>query len=174
MILKGNLNKKDVNNLKISDLFVKEILVIWSEVFFQEMIVSEEHLLSSPLWHNSLIRIQNKPVFCKDWFVQGIMQVKHLMDESSNFFSLAAFQIKYNLQVRPLTFFGLISAVNRLRRQNTTTQFKYEKRFSKFLMSQRPSKFIYQEIVTKNCERPISCQEKWCKDINLPPKEIIN
>ena len=27
-ILKGNLNKKDVNNLKISDLFVKEILVI--------------------------------------------------------------------------------------------------------------------------------------------------
>ena len=33
-ILKGNLNKKDVNSLKISDLFVKEILVIWLEVFF--------------------------------------------------------------------------------------------------------------------------------------------
>ena len=32
-ILKGNLNQKDVNNLKISDPFVKEILVIWSEVF---------------------------------------------------------------------------------------------------------------------------------------------
>ena len=96
------------------------------------------------------------------------------MDESSNFFSLAAFQIKYNLQVRPLTFFGLISAVNRLRRQNTKTQSKYENCFSKFLMSQKPSKFIYQEIVSKNCERPISCQEKWRKDINLPPKEIIN
>ena len=41
-------------------------------------------------------------------------------------------------------------------------------------MSQKPSKFIYQEIVSKNCERPISCQEKWRKDINLPPKEIIN
>ena len=96
------------------------------------------------------------------------------MDESSNFFSLAAFQIKYNLQVRPPTFFGLISAVNCLRRQNTKTQSKYENRFSKFLMSQKPSKFIDQEIVSKNCERPISCQEKWCKDINLPPKEIIN
>ena len=33
-ILKGNLNKKDVNNLKISELFVEEILVIWSEVYF--------------------------------------------------------------------------------------------------------------------------------------------
>ena len=28
-ILKGNLIKKDVKNLKISDPFVKEILVIW-------------------------------------------------------------------------------------------------------------------------------------------------
>ena len=71
-ILKGNLNKKDVNNLKISDPFVKEILVIWSEVFFQETIVSEEHLLSSPLWQNSLIRIQNKPVFYKDWLAKDI------------------------------------------------------------------------------------------------------
>ena len=33
-ILQGNLNKRDVNNLKISDLFVKEILVIWSDFFF--------------------------------------------------------------------------------------------------------------------------------------------
>ena len=72
VILKGNLNKKDVNNLKISDPFVKEILVIWSEVFFRETIVSEEHLLSSPLWQNSLIRIQNKPVFYKDWLAKGI------------------------------------------------------------------------------------------------------
>ena len=62
-ILKGNLNKKDINNLTISDPFVKEMLEIWSEVFFQETIVSDEHLLSSPLWQNSLIRIQNKPVF---------------------------------------------------------------------------------------------------------------
>ena len=99
----SNVQSKDVNNWKISDPFVKETIVIWSEVFFQETIVSEEHLLSSPLWKNSLIRIQNKPVFYKDWLLKGITQVKHLMDESSNFFSLAAFQIKYNLQVRPLT-----------------------------------------------------------------------
>ena len=95
------------------------------------------------------------------------------MDESSNFFSLAAFQIKYNLQVRPLTFFGLISAVNRLRRQNTKTQSKYENCFSKFLMSQKPSKFIYQEIVSKNCEWPISCQEEWRKDMNLPQRKLL-
>ena len=75
-----------------------------------------------------------------------------------------------------LTFFGIISAVNHLRRQNTKTQLKYENRFSKFLMSPKPSKFIYQEIASKKkkCERPITSQEKWHKDINLPPNEIIN
>ena len=96
------------------------------------------------------------------------------MDESSNFFPLAVFQNKYNLQVKPLTFFGLVSAVNRLWRQNIKSQSKYEKRFLKFLMSQRPSKFMYQEIVLRICKQPISCQEKWCKDINLPSKETIN
>ena len=92
-ILKGNLNKKDVNNLKISEPFVKEILVIWSEVFFQETIVSEEHLLSSPLWQNSLIRIQTKPVFYKDWLVKGITQVKHLMENPPISFPLLLFRL---------------------------------------------------------------------------------
>ena len=45
-ILKGNLNKKDVNSLKISEPFVKEILVIWSEVFFQETIVSTSFVVT--------------------------------------------------------------------------------------------------------------------------------
>ena len=96
------------------------------------------------------------------------------MNPLISFHFSAVFQNKYNLQVKPLTFFGLVSAVNRLRRQNIKSQSKYEKRFLNFLMSQRPSIFIYQEIVLKICERPISCQEKWCKDINLPPKETIN
>ena len=85
--------------------------------------------------------------------VTGSSRVLHklsiLMDESSNFLSLTAFQNKYDLQTRPLTFFGIISAVNHLRRQNTRTQRQYENCFLKFLMSQKPSKFIYQEIVSK-------------------------
>ena len=48
-ILKVNLNKKDVNNLVRS--------------FFLGNNMTEEHLLSSPLWQNSPIIIQKKPVF---------------------------------------------------------------------------------------------------------------
>lgn len=49
---KGNLNKKDVHKLSIDDPFVKEIIEIWSDTFFEGKIVSKDHLLSLPLWQN--------------------------------------------------------------------------------------------------------------------------
>ena len=105
-VFKGNLNKKDIDNLNIGDPFVKEVIEIWSETFFEKGIVSKDHFLVLPLWQNSLIRINNAPVLCKDWLSKGITEVKHLMDDSNNFLSLANFQNKYQLKVKPLTLFG--------------------------------------------------------------------
>ena len=78
--------------------------------------VSIDHFRSLPLWQNSVIRIQNAPILCKEWIQKGVTHVKHLMDESFNFLSLAAFQNKYNFRVKPLTFFGILSAVKLLQR----------------------------------------------------------
>jgi len=72
---KGNLNKKDIDKLSIEDPFVKEILEIWSDIFFEGKIVSKDHLLSLPLWQNSLISINNTPVLYTDWLFKGITQV---------------------------------------------------------------------------------------------------
>lgn len=89
------------------------------------------------------------------------MQVKHLIDGSSNFFPLIAFLNEYKLQVRPLTFFAVISATNHLQRQDIKTQpSKLENHFPKFPKGQKPSRFINQEIAPKQCERPTSCQEE--------------
>ena len=46
---KGNLNKKDIDKLSIDDPFVKEIIDIWPDTFFDGKIVSKDHLLSLPL-----------------------------------------------------------------------------------------------------------------------------
>ena len=83
--LKEILTKKDINKLSVDDPFVKEIIEIWSDTFFEGKIVSKDHLLSLPLWQNSLIRINNTPVLYTDWLLTGITQVKHLMDDSYNF-----------------------------------------------------------------------------------------
>ena len=100
---------------------------MWSEIFFEKQIVSNNHFLSFPLWQNSLIRIDNAPVLFKDWLSKGITQVKDLMGDSYNFLSLASFQNKYVLKVRPLPFFGIIYAVQFLQQQISSSQFKYEK-----------------------------------------------
>ena len=171
---KGNLNLKDIKNLKISDSFVKEIFEIWSEVCFEGTITSDDHFLSSPLWHNSLMRIQNKPVLYNDWISKGITQVKHLLDDSCSFLSLQAFQNKYDFQVRPLSFFGVISAVNRLRRPKTKTQIKHEFFWLKLLKTQKPSQLVYQKLVFKKSEKPISSQEKWKKDTISGPNNSFN
>ena len=43
----GNLNKKDID--KIEDPFLKEIVEIWSDTFFERKIVAKDYFLSLPL-----------------------------------------------------------------------------------------------------------------------------
>ena len=115
-ILYGNLQKRDTLSMSsyICCPSVKEILEIWCDLFFYEKIKSEEVFSKLPLWHNSLIRIGKKPVSYKDWYLKGITKVKHLYGNSADLLSWSDFKNKYNLKVQPLTYFGIVSAINRL------------------------------------------------------------
>ena len=62
-IFKGNLNQKDLLTVGISDPFLLELLQIWSEIAFEDRMVSVTQLRSQSIWFNSLIRIGNKPVY---------------------------------------------------------------------------------------------------------------
>ena len=84
--------------------------------------------------------------FCEDWFTKGVTKIKHLMNDSGNLLSLPAFQTKYSLKVRPLVYYGLISAVKLLKRhilQNTTRPpLKYEGFLTKFVKNSKPSRLV--------------------------------
>jgi len=59
----GNLDTKDTKtSIKVSDVFLEEILEIWVEVNFEQQLASLEHFQEQNLWYNSLIRIENKPI----------------------------------------------------------------------------------------------------------------
>ena len=65
-VFTGNLmiNTKDTKkSIKVSDVFLEEILEIWAEVNFEQQLAALEHFQEQNLWHNSLIRIENKPIF---------------------------------------------------------------------------------------------------------------
>ena len=55
-----NDTKKLAKNLSP---FLKGIFEIWSELNYQGTIESVESFLTQSLWHNSMIRIMDKPVF---------------------------------------------------------------------------------------------------------------
>ena len=103
LLFTGNLNKKDTAMaIRVSERFIKEIVVIWSEVNFEGCITSENRqFLEQSIWHNSIIRIGVGPIFYKEWYLKGITKVKHLKDEGSNFYTLSDFQNKIQSECSP-------------------------------------------------------------------------
>ena len=76
LVFTCNLNKLDTSKLMwVQDHFLQEILEIWSEVNFDDKIETEQQFLEQHIWHNSLIRIENRPVFYKHLFLHGITKV---------------------------------------------------------------------------------------------------
>ena len=56
--LEEQLNKK---KLELENII--EVLTTWAEVNFEDEITCESQFLDQSLWHNSLIRINNRPIF---------------------------------------------------------------------------------------------------------------
>ena len=112
LVCNGNLNKRDtLKTIPVQNTFPQELLEIWSEVNFCDQIRTEQQFLEQPIWHNSLIRIEDKPIFYRQLFLCGISKITHLMKDSRNFLSLEELLNTYKVRVMPLKYFGLISAL---------------------------------------------------------------
>jgi hypothetical protein len=66
--------------------------------------------LSSPLWMNKTIKIENKPVFYEDWFRKGMCFVNDIMSEDGKFLSIDLLETKFNIS-KNMKFNSIISAV---------------------------------------------------------------
>ena len=67
LIFRGNLNVSDTKKeVRATDPFLKEILEYWAEINFVDQVSSDIAFQEQVLWFNSLIRIDNKPIFLKN------------------------------------------------------------------------------------------------------------
>lgn len=177
-IFAGNLNVKDTTtSIKATDAFLKEILEVWAEVNFEQQIKSQVQFQEQSLWHNSLIRIANKPIFFKDWCAKGITKVKHLQKPgSSNFLSLNDFQLKYSLSVSPLKYYGIISAVKTLRKEvdDHDNSQEYKPFCTKLLETKKVSSLVYKILTRIKGEVPKNSQMKWLLDCNYSRNENLD
>ena len=79
---------------------------------------------------------------------------------------------KCNLKVQPLTYFGIVSAINHLSKSKDLP--KHDCSLKKFLESVTASRLAYGKLLSSKSEQPYICQHKWSNEINLPPDEKID
>ena len=64
---------------------------------------STDHFLSLPLRHNSLTRIDNRPVYYKSWSCKGIQNVTDLFKDPNTFLSSHELKERYNVKANRLS-----------------------------------------------------------------------
>ena len=166
LIFKGNLNKTDsLKTFLVKNNFMKELREIWSEVNFEGVIKTIQQFLEQPLWHNSLIRIDNKPIYEKELFVRNF-RVKDLMKEPCKFLCFKDFIELYKIQINPLKFCGLISTLKCLYNKNfpnesTTVLVKQDSFLNSFLKSSKGNRIVYKKLVPLKSYATEKTQLKW-------------
>ena len=90
-LFSGNPATKDFKNLGLGIQLLNEILYIWAEINFQQTLCDFQN---SPLWHNSLSRVANPPVFFEKWSNKSINRIKDLPFQCTKDTNLQSFQFK--------------------------------------------------------------------------------
>ena len=116
------------------------------------------------------VKIENKPIYLRNWFKKGIVQVKHIMKNTPQFLSHSELQNRYDFHVCPLLYCGIISALKKLRKTITsvtteTTKITHKSLSTKICRSKSPCKIAYKTIINKKKEVLFNSQTKWLHDL---------
>ena len=92
---------------------MREILEHWTALNYTEKNLDFN---SMGIWHNSLIRIENRPFFYTSWLKAGVKEVRDLLDHDQTFLSYNAFVAKYKIKTSYLEYFKVIAALKQFKK----------------------------------------------------------
>ena len=97
--------------LGISNPFVCEDLETWVELHFSDVAtISSANISDQIIWYNSLIRINDQPVFYKHWSSHGISKISHLLAENGTLLIYDDLRTAFQ-ELKWLEFYGVLSVV---------------------------------------------------------------
>ena len=109
------------------------------------------------IWNNSLVRIANRPFFCKHWAEAGVQNIKDLVSDDSTAITYKDFREKYCLSASFLDFYGVTSAIrNAMKSLKLKTQDEGDQGFSvqKLIAAAKPTKLAYKIVIKKKLLPP--------------------
>ena len=112
----------------------------------------------TPIWYNSLIRIDNKPIYYCNWSSAGVYLLRDLLGEDSQFLTFNTFKEKFAIKAHFLQYHGVIGAISNIRRKKQCPQMKDAKIDTKSLLSSEAfCKLAYKSFLTQSASRLQPC-----------------
>ena len=101
----------DINFCDLQNLpeFYRTILSYWQN--FKLLTDDEKAAQNQIIWNNRNSLVDGKPIMYKAWLKKGIIHIKDLINEDSNFLSLTDLKAKFNLEVPFTVYYGLVNAI---------------------------------------------------------------
>ena len=150
---------KDVKHLNIKDEFLVQVLNILAEINYKEL---REDFPNSPLWHKSLIKVANHPIFFRNWSKQHVYYVKDLMGGDQTFLTMDEFIQKYQIKTNFLEYHGFLAAVQDAKQRSSTNNNNTSaKTLSELLKSRTFSRELHETLISAIVTVPYKSQNKW-------------
>ena len=168
----SNLKPQDVLQLNLKDPFLREIIEHWTNLNYREKNLDFNSVF---LWHNSLIRIENRPFFYKAWFKAGVKEVKDLLNKDQTFLGYNAFIDKYYIKTNYLEYFNVISALKQFRKScSAVLHNSLSNDIANLLSHSNICKEFYTRLVQKKASTPLRSEKKWLSERNIVHDSIVN
>ena len=173
LLITGNLNVNDAASLEIDDPFTEELIEIWSCLNFKKQPPDFSNI---PIWHNSFVRIDNKPIYYKNWYKAGIHFRNHLLDENFHFLTFDAFKKKFSVKTNFLQYQSVVSAVSKMKSTCAGIQVitNTVEDVNNLLASTEFCKVAYNMFIKQIASVPHKSQSRWLSDCNCHSVDYID
>ena len=139
--------------------------MIWSDVVREPDSFGE--ILEQPIWNNTLIKSGNNPLRNPKLIKSNVIRIKDIFDNNTGDLKPENFFKHYDSNFHFLLYEGLSRAIPQSWKDVIEENAPYDlnqgtKSFiSKFKKSEKPSKFIYNILISTIKESPLGIQGKW-------------
>ena len=164
----NRLQTDDLHFVCKNNSFINNILKAWDYI---STCPNEDMNERTPIWNNSNIRIENKPIFYKGWFQKEIKYLEDIYDFRDNeFYSFSNLKYLYNLQDSELLKYNsLIDSIPLVMKQKIKQDNSPSRKstlFEKVLQSKNPTRiFSSNRPKTRSIEEIMN--SKWEKHVDI-------
>ena len=177
--MKWNLSVDHLSFVEGTDPFWKDVLIAWSYYRYFNPVKFKD-IISQPLWFNSNILIDGKPIFVKKWSESNMNYISDILKCDYSFMSFDQVSQKYGLQSF-LSYFSILSAIPKCWKDiikkgtEELSSCQFDEYLDKFLKQKKVSKLCYPHFI-KNYRISLSetdHQEKWQSDLAVNLRDSL-